>query len=98
MKIIAALGAMLLTATAANAYEDSARFVSKGGYNVHVSYEGNRMVLTGRHPVTGVTFDLLVTPQGVTTGTWNGKPFHRVIALDGQRKPTAGEQLASSAQ
>ena len=98
MKIIATLGALLLTGTAANAlpYSGSDSFVSKSGYVVQVNHSGKTMLLSGRHPVTGVTFKLSVTPSGVATGTWNGKPFYRVVALDGRSKKPAGEQIASA--
>ena len=57
---------------------------AKSGYRVAVSYSGSTMLLDGYKPQDRSRFHLEVSPRGVVTGTFAGRPITYVMGSQAQ--------------
>lgn len=92
---VGAAVALTMASTAAHAQSFSMdNFVHESsGYVVRTRSVGGTMHLKGKHPVTGATFKLVVSPSGKVRGNWQGQPIE--FAMD---EAATGGMLASTAQ
>lgn len=86
--------ALAFTATAAGAFPHySSRYVDdKSGYVVETRDVGGWLRVSGRHPESGKTFKVKVSPAGRVVGTWDGHPVDYVMGSG-----AASLQLAQAA-
>ncbi|MDO9488507.1 MAG: hypothetical protein Q7J32_09060 [Sphingomonadaceae bacterium] len=73
--------ALAFTATAAGAFPSySSRYLDdKSGYLVETRDVGGWLRIAGRHPESGKTFKVKVSPAGRVVGTWDGKAVDYVM-------------------
>lgn len=92
-----AMLALAFTATAAGAFPTYAsRYVDKSGYVVETRDAGGWLRVSGRHPESGKTFKVKVSPAGRVVGMWDGKPVDYVID-DEPAKVQLSQAAATSA-
>jgi hypothetical protein len=90
--------ALAFTATAAGAFPTYAsRYVDdKSGYVVETRDVGGWLRVAGRHPETGKTFKVKVSPAGRVVGTWDGKAIDYVMGAKAAKVELAQTASASA--